>query len=157
MRKILFLDVDGVLNTPTMTSGRLGADLGKEHMRKLAMIIHAAKCDVVISSSWRHYPEYMAELEAAFAEFNLPKWVDVTPYVRNGERKDEIWQWLKENNGSAIRAVIIDDESDARLEAFDRNLTVSFIKTDMDVGLTDDHVKLILWLFKEEKQWNATR
>lgn len=155
MRKILFLDVDGVLNTPEMTSGMLGASLSREHMLRLAMAVKATKCDIVLSSSWRHDPEYLAVLEAAFMEFDLPKWVSQTPYIRAAERRDEIWRWLKENNSEHIRAIILDDDADAHIEAFDRDLIVSSIRTDMYVGLTDEHVKLILWLFKEEKPWIA--
>ena len=88
-------------------------------------------------------------------EFDLPKWVSQTPYIRAAERRDEIWRWLKENNSEHIRAIILDDDADAHIEAFDRDLIVSSIRTDMYVGLTDEHVKLILWLFKEEKPWIA--
>jgi hypothetical protein len=151
MRKILFIDVDGVLNTPAITQGARGAQLSAAHMRRLAMVAGATQCEIVISSSWRHYPEYMAELAAGFAQHVIPKWRDVTPELTGGLfRKDEIWSWIKDNVNEPCRVAVIDDDPMAQLEVFERDLSVSFIQTNEDVGLTDHDVKTIMWLFRDE-------
>jgi len=151
MRKILFLDVDGVLNTPAITQGTRGAKLSDAHMRRLAMATSATQCEIVISSSWRHYPEYMAELETGFAQHVIPKWRDVTPELTGGLfRKDEIWRWIKDNVNEPCRVAVIDDDPMAQLDVFERDLSVSFIQTNEDVGLTDHDVKTIMWLFRDE-------
>lgn len=149
MRKILFLDVDGVLNTLADCREMTFAPLNQHLLQKLAAIVHVTKCDIVLSSSWRHYPEYQDALDKAFLALSLPRWISITPEL-NGFRKDEIWQWLKNNIQEPCRAVILDDEPDAKFEAFDRNLRVSFIQTNPDIGLSDHHVSLITWLFKDD-------
>jgi len=49
MRKIVFLDVDGVLNDLHVLSTR--SELGTEHLLNFKSLVLATKCEIVLSSS----------------------------------------------------------------------------------------------------------
>lgn len=88
--KILFLDIDGVLNCKT-TVNRVGGVIGIDPYMVILVdrIIQATGCKIVVSSSWRHWKEGLAELK-------LP-YIDTTPIAESGFRGDEINMWLEKN------------------------------------------------------------
>lgn len=54
--KVIFLDIDGVLNTPSSES-RCGEYIGidDEKVKKLKQIIEATKAEIVLISTWKKY------------------------------------------------------------------------------------------------------
>lgn len=144
MRKIVFLDVDGVLNDLTVLSTR--EELGTRHLQNLKMLVAATKCDIVLSSSWRILDDWKTTLRIAFEQHEIPLWIDETPQLKSDDfsivpRREEIILWLQSNVQDDAVVVVLDDESDANIESHNLpNIKNKFIHTCMNHGLTSDHV-----------------
>ena len=158
MKKIIFLDFDGVITT---MASRYSLDRYKCDL--LQQVIDRTGAKIVVSSSWREdtAEETIAELRKVpthLKEF-VPSWVDdivgVTirayRFIRKGEHLDiprgvEIKQWIdthlhrdEEGNyqrkqvGKDFQYVILDDDSDMLLEQADH-----FIRTDTYLGMSQE-------------------
>ena len=110
--KVIFLDVDGVLNSDeyfdkirkkNIDGIESEVDVEKIKLLKQAVIQTGAK--VVLSSSWRH-TKNGEQLKELLAKFEI--YTDRTPYLQN-KRGIEIKQWLI-NNENIEDFVILDDE-----------------------------------------------
>jgi hypothetical protein len=151
MRKLLFLDVDGVLND--MSVLHLSPQLGLSHLQNLKMIVAATQCEIVLSSTWRFFPESKQELSIAFEEHAIPLWIDQTPQIRSNDmsivpRRDEIILWLKTNHSGPAKVMVIDDDDDANITNHDMNdIQDGFAHTSMDDGLTADHALEVIQFF----------
>lgn len=138
--KVLFLDVDGVLNnshTRVSPDGFFGTD---PHMVLLLdRIIQATKCQVVLSSAWRHHKPSMAYIGKMIHGGLLSKTGD----AENGHRGREIQDWLDEWNDLATdkveRYAIVDDDSDMLEEQLP-----SFFQTKWETGLTEETAERII-------------
>ncbi len=53
--KVIFLDVDGVLNDESMESFNKKIYVEEVRVKRLRDIVEATQADIVMSSSWRHY------------------------------------------------------------------------------------------------------
>lgn len=151
MRKILFLDVDGVLNNLQVLSTK--EELGRDHLLLLKSIVNVTNCEVVLSSSWRILEEWKNTLKHAFTEHNIPFWISETPQLKGENfcivpRKNEILLWLTENVTENTKVVILDDESDADISGHTlSHINDKFIHTCMNHGLTSSHTKMAIeWL-----------
>ena len=120
MRKIIFLDFDGALNTEyyqgllqfqeEQWQDEHGAFFDPKAVRQLKRIIDATGADIVVEPSWRYLGlEAMREL---WRVRNLPgRVMDITPSLTdNASKGEEIAAWLFEHAMSDARYVIIDDE-----------------------------------------------
>jgi len=134
--KILFLDIDGVINT-------------KESMRKgvhfpidpyCAFLVGKIKldtgCDVVLSSSWRHLDDGYAEVEKRVVPLR-----GKTGSCCSGIRGVEIYNWMRDNipgfdstHKGDFRFAILDDDSDMLLWQKDHFFQTSFTEG----GLTEE-------------------
>ena len=113
--RVLFLDVDGVLNrigflpppaAPDGLAGWIEPELGA----RLAALVHETDVEVVVSSSWRE-DHTVAELRAELALAGIDvRVIDVTPFYLGEPRWAEIAAWLRVHRPSHF--VIIDDEPD---------------------------------------------
>lgn len=135
MRKILFLDVDGVLNSKETLQrsnhGYIGID------PYLTILVHrivaATGCDVVLSSSWRKMEQGYEEVNAV-----IPL-IDKTGSCCAGIRGVEIYEWLVKNvpyqdrADNNFRYAILDDDSDMLMWQADH-----FFKTSFDHGITEE-------------------
>jgi hypothetical protein len=145
MRKIIFLDVDGVLNDLHVLSTR--EELGKDHLLNLKMLVAATKCDIVLSSSWRISNEWKTILRVAFEEHGIPLWIDQTPRLTNDDfstipRRQEIIMWLEHNVSEDALVVVLDDEWDADIKNHNLpNVKDKFCHTCMNYGLTPNRVQ----------------
>jgi len=108
-RRVIFLDIDGVLS-PIRRWDRYG-DLDPACIQVLNEIVARAGADVVVSSTWR-YGKTVAELQEMLeAEGFTGSVVDKTPTGAPGaDRGDEIAAWLAEHAVGGY--VIIDDHAD---------------------------------------------
>ncbi len=149
--KVIFLDIDGVLNTEVYLSAVYRAiHLTNEEIdiqtcnafrdgygqrfdpmaeRALRLIIDKTDAKIVISSTWRM--SGIEEMQSMWKDRNLPgEVIDVTPcHLRTRFRGNEIKEWL-DNNPHVESYLIIDDDSDM-LEEQKSN----FIQTDFQYGL----------------------
>lgn len=155
--KVLFLDIDGVLNCvyPTPSDGNEWVDLDEwryglnpQLVARLRFIIANTDCKLVISSSWRHHTSY-----APYQQNR--NWRDVlaeklhrtrdeafageTGYDKQGRRGVEILQWLSDHPTSSF--CVVDDETVDIVPYIDNSKVV---KTDMKYGLTIEDARRII-------------
>ncbi len=127
--KVIFLDIDGVLNTINTFKKRYEywqktniwtLEIDEFRVKSLKEIVNKTNAKIVLSSSWRCFwsleNETLIPLNDKAREFtNLLKKYNldiysITPYDKNRIRQKEINQWL--NNHNDIESfVILDDES----------------------------------------------
>lgn len=169
MKKILFLDIDAVLNTKywykqmdkNSPKDKYGYMFDPNSVCNLAKILDRTGADIVISSSWKQIG--FSELLNMWKERNLPgKIIDVIPdymcdelllssELSDGdcyfERGCEIKGWLLKHKCEGILYVIIDDMDDILLEQQSH-----FVQTDPEVGISDwDATKSIMILNRDNQ------
>lgn len=129
--KVIFLDVDGVLNTPKLIK-KFGYDhIDPVLVALLARIVRETEARIVLSSTWRIDENNRNMVEAALAQHGL-ELLGSTPVYKKEfldwvRRHEEIGAWLAENQVSKF--AILDDLDDAGIEG-------SFFQTDENLGLT---------------------
>ena len=170
MRKIIFLDFDGVLNTENYNlvlkrKGKIcqdeyGALFDPNAVKQLKRIVDATGADIVIESSWKYLGlDAMKEL---WEIRNLPgRVIDITPssvsdeYLSNVDLDNldasmlhckglEISSWLSEKGQSNTRYVIIDDEY-VVLESQSSN----FILINPYEGITEEQANQAISILNE--------
>lgn len=169
MRKIIFLDIDGVIATADCIVDGMWA-LNPKKQEMLGQILEATDAEIVLSSSWRHNT-----LEKTKAHMNekgflyTDKIVGVTirayHYLEKGTgihlsipRGVEIKQWIDTNIhstkgknykrkelGKSWNFVILDDDTDMLLEHKDY-----FINTHWKTGLSENDVNLAISILNNE-------
>jgi len=114
-KKIIFLDIDGVLNVYCPTRDSYGCHFHIEFINNLKRLIDETGAEIVISSTWR-LSGFKILLEMWDAR-KLPGQVigitDILHYTQDdmsGIRGDEVRRWLDENPTQSY--VIIDDDTD---------------------------------------------
>ena len=159
MRKIIFLDIDGVLSPRWWNSDKQSDNYGclfdAKAVANLAKIVEETEADIVISSSWKNIG--LVELQNMWRDRGLPgKLVDITPDYMSDElllkedsadmdylyeRGSEIQGWLLLHGDDVSRYVIIDDMDDILPEQQSH-----FLQTDPEFGITNDDVKKVVHL-----------
>ena len=153
MRKIIFLDIDGVLNTQDWHSRKTNDTPRDEFgwvfdpvaVENLAHIIKETGASIVISSSWKFLG--IGKLRQMWKIRKLPGTIlDITPNTVSDEmllnanldemelgvcRGNEIKEWLSRHKGEVSNYVIIDDFDDLLPEQEDHA-----ILTDSLIGIT---------------------
>lgn len=147
-RKILFLDIDGVLNSARYQRIRTDTDgnIDKTRLPLLKKIIDETDAEIILSSTWRlHWDSdeklcdpVGKELNVLFAEYGLFI-MDKTPVLEwSYLRADEIAEWLKLHEGEYGNFVILDDTFSGWCD-----LQNYLVKTDFLIGrgLEEKHVQ----------------
>jgi hypothetical protein len=124
--KVIFLDIDGVLNCKkTPNPRKLPYIIDPKLLKRFESLVDRTGAKVVLSSTWRYDPAGL---------FSAKHWgvplVDVTPDMPTQPRRNEVLAWLKEHP-DVDRYAVIDDEDD---ELDDLPLFQPSAKT----GLTDE-------------------
>lgn len=130
-RRIIFLDIDGVLNS--MSSAvvyRTASKFSPVSLGIIKELVVSADAYIVISSSWR-IGNTLTELRALFQrndpKFPIDRIIDVTPRISLVPRGKEISEWLRVN-GPVQDYLIIDDDGDMLPEQ-------PFVQTDNSIGM----------------------
>ncbi len=164
MRKVVFLDIDGVLNTKwwytqmdrNTPKDKYGYAFDPNAVANLKKIIDETGADIVISSSWKSFG--ISELEDMWQDRGLPgKLIGITPNTVSDEmllsadldnmelfsiRGTEIKEWLTKHGKHVSHYAIIDDMDNMLTEQ-----RLHFVKTDPEIGITvDDAEKAIMIL-----------
>lgn len=118
--KVIFLDVDGVLNSAYTWNQSVyedGTFLEEDKIKILREIYKSDNCLIVLSSSWRKYftkegnevvPQgRMGKLLSAYLNKYGMFIYDMTP--KFGSREDEIVGWLVSHRGEIDSFLILDD------------------------------------------------
>lgn len=142
MTKVLFLDVDGVLNhRACYTPSRGGGPLDPDAIRRLHAVVERTGCRVVLSSTWRTLPGMADRLRerGAFPHehedwrtVELP-YTTVNGIIQPTQRGSEIAEWLS-RHPEVERYAIIDDDADMLPEQ-----QPFFVQTTFETGLLDEH------------------
>ncbi len=146
--KILFLDIDGVLNSKAGWE-RDNPDTIKYMQKECVTLLNKIVAEIpdlkiVISSSWRHaFP--MEDIITMLGDAGKVV-IGKTPQVHlsGGQRGDEIQSWLDFNPG-VENFVILDDDSDMK------HLGWRLRKTSSDVGLTEEIANQVIADFKDKE------
>ncbi|PCC67738.1 hypothetical protein SAMN02745121_02374 [Nannocystis exedens] len=144
-RKVIFLDIDGVMNDLGTKSARSGLAgwLDPDHVAVLNEVVRATGAVVVLSSSWRLAMPLDA-LRLAFAEAGcVAELLDVTPDLDRARRGREIAAWLAVQPEPPVRYAILDDSFDMP------ELPGKLVKTSREVGLTAREVPRLLALLAD--------
>lgn len=171
--KILFLDMDGVVNSNneivnylddltenqcyTREEARHQFNIEFCHYTELIFPIFAKRitdicetcdCDIVWSTTWRTIREYRNNIEYAqkmLAKRGIPgnRLIAYTPILPYNQRKDEIKLWLKTYGKTIKRFAILDD----RIDACYNTKRGRFFQTNINDGLTESiKQNVIRWL-----------
>lgn len=139
--KVIFLDIDGVLNSEkfwteksqsqrrleaeqqgyNIDECRAFANIDKEAVYLVNYIVENTNAEVVISSTWRS--DWNLPYILRFMGLKKP-YYGVTPYDRTRHRGTEIRKWLNDYNN--IRYVILDDDTDMLEEQNPYFIHISF-------------------------------
>ena len=153
MNKIIFLDIDGVLNTEHYQGllqyqgkpwqDEYGAFFDPKAVKQLKRIIDATDADIVVESSWKYLGlDAMKEL---WKVRNLPGTIiDITPSLLGKNKGVEIASWLSKYAKQDIRYVIIDDE----YVILDSQLP-HFILTNPYEGITEEQANRAISMLNE--------
>ena len=148
--KIIFLDIDGVLNNPKTWGLRpVHKAFSKECVEAFNLIIESVDADIVISSTWRNmfnFDDLIEMLKGAGVAGHI---IGKTPSIRfsGAERGDEIARWLdraSEEAGFKItKFVILDDDSDMGY------LFNYLVRCNPETGITEKEVKKAIEMLNE--------
>jgi hypothetical protein len=105
--RIIFLDIDGVLNCKrTPNPRKLPYIVDPALLATFKRLVDQTGADVVLSSTWRYDPAGL---------FSAKRWgipfIDVIPDMPGKPRRDEILAWLK-TQGHVRRFAVLDDDDD---------------------------------------------
>ena len=131
--KALLLDIDGVCNSEKsrkrqyLRKGKATIlEIDPEMAFRVGKIILNTDCKLIISSSWRHWPEGMEQIkDAVYHDI-----YGTTPTSRKGFRGNEIKAYLDEHP-EITRYAILDDDSDFYPDQ-------PLFKTQWKVGITEE-------------------
>jgi hypothetical protein len=105
--KVVFLDIDGVLNTRhTPNPHKLPYVVDKTLVRRLRRLLARTKAKAVLSSTWRYDP---AGLFSA-RRYGIP-FIGCTPDLPQRPRREEVRAWLKKHP-RVTRYAVLDDDDD---------------------------------------------
>jgi hypothetical protein len=151
--RVLFLDVDGVLNhRGVFTPGAGTAILCPKAVERLKRVVSETGAAVVLSSTWRlgRVPnEHLSKLKACgvmdkahedWRTIEMPHDFTTSRLIFS-RRGDEIAEWLA-RHPEVTEYAIVDDDSDMLPEQSAR-----FVQTSFEDGLTDRHADALISLF----------
>ena len=167
MHKVIFLDIDGVLNTKwwytqmdrNTPKDKYGYAFDPKAVANLRRIVEETGAIIVISSSWKCMG--LSQMEEMWDVRNLPgKIVGITPNSVSDEllvnadidsielfhiRGEEIKEWLTRHGRHVSHYVIIDDMDNMLPEQ-----QSIFVQTNPEVGITEDDANKAIAILNKE-------
>lgn len=153
MRHVLFLDIDGVLNSTMywwrnnpLPLGQAGA-IDPDAVKHLNQIAERVNPTIILSSSWRGtQPDGYLRVQSILAERGfVGALVGQTRWL-NFDRHVEIADWLGRNDGWE-RFAVLDDDPDAWAEVVPFTSAGLHAATNYLEGMDERHVEMICeWL-----------
>ena len=144
--KILFLDIDGVLNSSAYRTNKLLEEkdysvlIEPEKVEMLRRIVDATEAQIVLSSSWNKFWDFNPvdnagkRINDALAACGL-RIMDKTPWIRDSTRSQQIDAWLQ--NKQYIEQYAILDDND---HAWSFRHQSHWVQTDGVIGLDETTV-----------------
>lgn len=142
--KVIFLDIDGVLNSGEwdvyVQSFIYGACfnscylLSQEMILRLQNVVFQTNAEIVLTSSWRTNERAMDALRRQLNLYHLSI-RDTTVSYAYGNRADEVKLWI-ESHSNVTSYAIVDDYDDGFTQ--DEVLSTHFVQTAYAYGLTHE-------------------
>jgi len=132
--KVVFLDIDGVLNDAVNIHSLMDDKPTKEHLDCLKAILDATGAKVVLSSTWRLFPDARNIVKNSLRNIGSDIF-DKTKELPKG-RGAEIKEWLS-RHPEVCQFVILDDDI-ADIKPYYPN---NIVKTSFYTGLLPEHVE----------------
>jgi hypothetical protein len=105
--KVIFLDIDGVLNCSTTRNPRkLPYVADPKLVKRLLHVVTRTRAKIVLSSTWRYDPAGLFS-----ADYWQIPFIDVIPDMPDRPRRDEILAWIK-THPKVDRFAVLDDDDD---------------------------------------------
>lgn len=153
--KVIFLDIDGVLNNHDSmhrayekgldAAGIRGWDRGS--VDELKRIVAETGARIVISSTWRlNISDRRSEhaVAAGFEMYGIPEFTDVTPNFPGKIRGLEIKSWMDNWAEEPIESfVILDDDSDMLPEQMAHFVQPSLFRGGLNKELADKAIEIL--------------
>lgn len=169
MSKVIFLDIDGVLNTERQHDrcveagvayvDNFGYAFDPVSVANLKRIVDETGADIVISSSWKFWG--LSTMQKLWASRELPgKLIDVTPNNVSDEmllsvdldlmelpagKGSEIKEWLSTNGSRVTSYAILDDLPDMLPEQQSH-----FVQTDPRIGITEENADRVITILTDK-------
>ena len=153
---VIFLDIDGVLNSWQYDHLYRSVNDGNVDETRLPLLKHLVEqtnAKIILSSSWRKHWNKDAslcdpvglELENLFSQYQLSIF-DKTPELPNNDREEEIMMWLNQNQ-SVTHFVVIDD-----MRFGWSDLQEHLVNTNYRIGrgLEESHIHEAIRILNEE-------
>ena len=115
--KVIFLDIDGVLNSIAFDRERTNeqGNIDESRLLLLKQILDETGALIVLSSSWRKHwdkepslcDNLGAEINSIFAIYDIAIY-DKTPRLQSNDRAEEIRLWLSQNESTTAYAILDD-------------------------------------------------
>lgn len=155
MLKILFLDIDGVLNNVSSKTmwvcGPCNYGIDPNNVKVLKKIIKKTDSKIVWITSWRRHPDNFIWYFSTYSHFSNPfpeireklkkftySEYPIAPHTYGGNKSNDVSLWFKDNKlditKNECKFAILDDQDDEGLEIYKN----SFFRTDIQTGLTDE-------------------
>jgi hypothetical protein len=154
--RILFLDVDGVLNHREVFVPGDPAPLCRDALAQLKRVVDETSCRIVLSSTWRGVPRLVDRLPDDLVRNHFHgdwRTIEIRHGITKGgvylptKRGEEVDEWLG-RHPEIERYAIVDDDSD-----FLEHQLPFFVKTSFDGGgLTDAHADELIEIMTHEKR-----
>lgn len=148
-RRVLFLDIDGVLNGHRYDERAQSSTLDKGPVDALNRVIDATDCRIVLSSAWRYMIlgramtlrgfDYMLRTHGVWSADRLLSLTVADEDIQG--RGNQIREWLSGRPEIATWAVV-DDMICSSMEWLESR----FVRTDPDKGLTDSDADRLIAL-----------
>lgn len=148
MNKIVFLDIDGVMNTenhPVLSDYHIDLEFSPLAVKTLETIIQKSGASIVISSTWR-YGRTIKELQQIFSHYShiISSAIVGTTGQMKSRRSLEIQTYIDTyltNSNESLKIAILDDDD------FDMDhLRPILVKIDRVLGLRPEYTEIILRL-----------
>jgi hypothetical protein len=105
--KVIFLDIDGVLNCKKTSNPRkFPYVVDPKLLKRFLRLLERSGAKVVLTSTWRYDPAGLFSAK----HWGIP-FIDITPDMPKKARRNEVLSWLK-THPKVKRYVVIDDEDD---------------------------------------------
>lgn len=162
--KIIFLDVDGVLNSQSYhlrckLNDNSEWEIDEECVKNLKTIVDKTGADIVLSSTWRRMKDshrLSIRLNMILDKYGLHI-SGKTPWL-HGERPKEIKTWLDNyiSKGNGIKSFVILDDDFSVDEYKKYGLENNVVKTSFyeeNGGLRMEHVEKAIYILERKFLW----